>query len=255
MPYKDFKKRSHKNKKRSRRPRLNFSEKVLSVVNKQRELKVATFAGELPITGTINDTTVLRVMPEILQAGNPGSGASTVAQEFYRDGNQVNIKKIVLRWWITQKVPADQARSRVVIRHMILRQRGISGGAMTEDPTLFKSNQLLENSLPFTGTIPSLQLPINKAEFVARMDKRHYLSSPTINQAQLDVDADQINSFKMGQKTLTFGKGKMITWGTGGASNSSNFPYFMTLGGATVDGVPVDNVIYNYTSTVYFHDS
>lgn len=87
------------------------------------------------------------------------------------------------------------------------------------------------------------------------MDKRHYLSTPTINQAQLDVDGDQFNSFKMGQKTLTFGKGKTITWGTGGASNSNNFPYFMVLGGATVEGNFIDGVVFNYTSTVYFHDS
>lgn len=254
MRYYNNKKRSTKNKKRSRRPRLNFSEKVLQVVNKQRELKVATFSGELPIQGTINQNTVLRVMPEVLQAGNVPA-ASAAAQEFYRDGNQINIKKVVIRYWITQKVPADQAISRVVVRHLILRQKGISGGAITRDPTYFREDTLLENARPFIGTISDLQTPINKAEFVARMDKRHYLSTPTINQAQLDVDADQINSFKMGQKTLTFGKGKTITYATGGASNSSNFPYFMTLGATTVDGIPVVGVQFNYTSTVYFHDS
>lgn len=254
MPYKRNYKRSTKNKKRSRRPRLNFSEKVLSVVNKQRELKIATQSGELPIQDIINDTTVLRIMPEVVQAGNTAA-ASAAAQEFYRDGNQINIKKVVIRWWLTQKVPADGALSRVVVRHLILRQRGVSGGVITEDPTQFRSNTLLENARPFQGTIPDLQTPINKAEFVARMDKRHYLSSPTINQAQLDIDADQVNSFKMGQKTLTFGKGKRITYATGGAANSSNFPYFMTLGGATVDGNTISGVLFNYTSTVYFHDS
>jgi len=254
MRYYNNKKRSNKNKKRSRRPRLNFSEKVLQVVNKQRELKVAVFSGELPITGTIDDTTVLRVMPEVVQGGNIAA-ASAAAQEFYRDGNQINIKKIVIRYWITQKVPLNGSTSRVVIRHMILRQRGVAGGVITKDPTQFRKDTLLENARAFAGTIPDLQTPVNKAEFVARMDKRHYLSSPTINQAQLDIDGDQVNSFKMGTKTLTFGKGKMITYATGGAANSSNFPYFMTLGGATVDGVPVIGVQFNYTSTVYFHDS
>lgn len=253
MPYKPRRFRKRHYRKAKSAPRMSFDKRVLSILNKQRELKVAVHSGDFPIQASIQDFSVLRVMPEILQSGNVG--ASAASQEFQRDGNQVNIKKVVVRWWLTQKQTADVALSRVVVRHMILRQRGISGGAIVNDTTLFKSGQLLENAQPFVGNINSLQLPVNKAAFVSRMDKRHYLSTPTINQAQLDVDADQINNFKMGQKTLTFGKGKTITWGTGGASDSNNFPYFMVLGGATVDGNFIDGVTFNYTSTVYFHDS
>lgn len=58
------------------------------------------------------------------------------------------------------------------------------------------------------------------------------------------------------QKTLTFGKGKKLNYGTGGSEDSQDFPYFMTLGASTVDGVPVDEgLTFNYVATAYFFDS
>lgn len=254
MPGKFFRKKVAK--KRKTAPRLSFDKRVLSVINKQRELKVAKVTGELPITGSINGQTILQVMPDIPQSGNVGAG-NAVAQEFYREGNSVTLKKVVIRGWITQKTPADASSSRYVVRHMILRQRSADAKDVLENAgSRFADGQLLENAKPFNGDIPSLQLPVNKSAFVARYDKRHYLSSPTINQAQLDVDADQINSFKMIQKTLTFGKGMKLHYGTGSSPIAQNFPYFMALGAATVDGVPaVSGLTFNYTATAYFFDS
>ncbi len=237
-------------------PKLTFAKRVLRVVNTQRELKVAVLHGELPIQGQLNSNSVLQVMPDVPQAGNVGAG-NAIAQEFYRDGNSITLKKIIIRGWITQKVPADGSRSRYVVRHMILRQRSADAQfVLANNGAEFQFNQLLENAQPFIGDINSLQTPINKSAFVARYDRRHYLSSPTINQAQLDIDADQTNNFKMMQKTLTFGKGMKLKYGTGGSPKSQNFPYIMTLGAATVDGVPADSgLTFNYTATAYFFDS
>ncbi len=253
MPYKRLRKRSKKPKKA---PKLSFDKRVLSVINKQRELKVATFSGEAPILGTIGSQQILKVMPSIPQAGNVGAGNAT-AQEFYRDGNSVTLKKIVMRGWITQKVPTDGSQTRYVVRHLILRQRSGDAKEILENfGSRFEDGQLLENASPFNGTITSLQTPINKSAFVARMDKRHYLSSPTVNQAQLDIDADQLNNFKMMQKTLTFGKGMKLHYGTGGSEDAQNFPYFMCLGASSVDGVPAQaGLTFNYTCTAYFFDS
>lgn len=239
-------------------PRMSFNKRVLSVINRQRELKVAVLTGELPITGLINGPSILQVMPNVPQAGNPGPpSASTVSQEFYRDGNSITLKKIKIRAWITQKVPADGARTRYVVRHLILRQRSANAQEVLEgNGAQFQTNLLLENAQAFVGNIPSLQTPVNKSAFVARYDKRHYLSSPTVNQAQGDIDADQKNNFKMIQKTLTFGKGMKLNYGTGGSVQSQNFPYIMGLGAATPDGVPADSgLTFNYTATAYFFDS
>jgi len=253
MPLKRFRKRVAR--KRKTVPRMSFDKRVLSVVNKQRELKVAVLEGELPITGIINGNSLLQVMPDVPQIGNTGAGA--VGQEFYRDGNSITLKKIVMRGWITQKVPVDSAASRFVVRHMILRQRsGNATDILENNGADFQTNNLLENSQAFIGDIRSLQTPVNKSAFVARYDKRHYLSSPTINQAQADVDGDQLNSFKMVQKTLTFGKGMKLNYGTGGSETSQNFPYIMTLGAATVDGIPASGgLTFNYTCTAYYFDS
>ncbi len=242
-------------KKRKTVPRISFNKRVLSVINKQRELKVAVLHGELPITGTIAGPEILQVMPNVPQSGN--AGASPASQEFQRDGNSITLKKIKIRGWITQKVPADGARTRYIVRHLILRQRSANASEVLDNNGAdFQSNLLLENAQAFNGSIPSLQTPVNKSAFVARYDKRHYLSSPTINQAQLDIDADQTNNFKMIQKTLTFGKGMKLNYGTGGSPTSMNFPYFMTLGAATPDGVPADTgLTFNYTATAYFFDS
>jgi len=245
-------KRSNKGKK----PTMSFSKRVLAVVNKQRELKIATFSGEAPIQGGITSQSILKVMPSVPQAGNVGAGNAT-AQEFYRDGNSITLKKIIMRGWITQKVPVDGASTRYVVRHLILRQRSADAKEVLENfGSRFEDGQLLENARPFNGDITSLQTPVNKSAFVARMDKRHYLSSPTVNQAQGDIDADQLNNFKMMQKTLTFGKGKKLHYGTGGSEDAQNFPYFMALGASTVDGVPAQaGLTFNYTCTAYFFDS
>jgi len=242
-------------KKRKTVPKVSFNKRVLAVINKQRELKVAVLHGELPITGTINGPEILQVMPDVPQSGNVG--ASAASQEFQRDGNSITLKKIKIRGWITQKVPDDGARTRYVVRHLILRQRSANATQVLDSAGAdFQSNLLLENAQPFIGDINSLQTPINKSAFVARYDKRHYLSSPTLNVAQGDIDADQTNNFKLIQKTLTFGKGMKLNYGTGGSLTSQNFPYFMTLGAATVDGIPADTgLIFNYTATAYFFDS
>jgi len=253
MPYKRFRKRVAK--KRKTVPRMSFDKRVLSVVNKQRELKVTTLNGQYPILGDITSASAAFVMPSVFQQGQ---GTASAGGEMTRDGNQINVKKVILRGWITMKQPVDAALSRVIVRHLILRQRNAAGSSIIDPaqaPT-FKATSLLEQSKSFTGDIVSLQTPVNKAAFVARMDKRHYLSSPTLNQAQLDIDGDQINSFKMFQKTLTFGKGKRITYGNEDDVWGNNFPYFQALGASTVDGIPIEGgLTYNYTATVYYHDS
>jgi hypothetical protein len=255
MPKQYFQRRSKKNTKRKVYPKMPFHKRVLSVLNKQRELKVAKIEGRLDILGDINANSILQVMPSIPQAGNTGAGGAS--QEFYRDGNSITLKKIAIRGWITQKPSADTAATRFVVRHMILRQRSADAtDVLANSGADFQSGQLLENSTAFIGDIPSLQTPINKSAFVTRYDKRHYLSSPTLNQATSVVAGDQVNSFKMIQKTLTFGSGKKLHFGTGGNIDAQNFPYFMTLGAATVDGIPADSgLLFNYTATAYFFDS
>lgn len=248
-----FRRFRKKVKKSSKAPKMSFDKRVLRAIDRQRELKVATFSNSIAIPNVLGATDALQVMPTVPQAGNTGS-SSAAAQEFYRDGNQILLKKVVIRYWISMKTPPDFADSRAICRLMILRQRNMSANQVITNNDL-ESNRLLENAQPFIGNIQSLQTPINKANFAKRMDKRHYISSPTINQAQLDVDGDQVNAFKMGQKTLTFGEGKRLVFGTGGEDDAINFPYFMLIGSSSPNGQLVTGLTFSYTATAYFYDS
>jgi len=254
MPKKFIRRFRKKTARKSKRgPKLSFDKRVLRAIDKQRELKVATFHQDLEIPNGFGNFSALQVMPEVPQAGNGGS-ASATAQEFYRDGNQILLKKVVIRYWISMKTPADSADSKAICRLMILRQKNMNANQVVSN-NLLNDQQLLENASPFVGNIESLQTPINKAGFAKRMDKGHYISSPTINQAQLDVDGDQVNAFRMGQKTLTFGEGKRLVYGTGGEPNAINFPYFMLIGSATPTGQLLTGLTFSYTCTAYFYDS
>ncbi len=248
-----FRRFRKKAKKSSKAPKMSFDKRVLRAIDRQRELKVVTTTHGFSIPNVISNTAPLPIMPDVPQSGNTGSGSSA-SQEFYRDGNQILLKKVVIRYWFSMKTPVNSLDSKAIIRHMIVRQKDADAQSVILNGT-FKDGQLLENAKQFLGNIQSLQTPINKAAFAKRMDKRHYLSSPTINQAQLDVDGDQINAFKMGQKTLTFGEGKRLVFGTGGEPQAINFPYFMLVGSASPTGQLVNGLEFYYTSTAYFYDS
>lgn len=254
MPKKNFRRLRKKGARKGRRvPKMSFDKRVLRAIDSQRELKVATYSNSVPVLNVLTNNSGLKIMPTVPQAGNTGAGTAA-AQEFYRDGNQILLKKVVIRYWISLKTPPNSLDSKAITRLMIVRQKNMDANALLQN-NQFKDGQLLENAAQFVGNIPSLQTPINKAAFAKRMDKRNYISSPTINQAQLDVDGDQTNAFKMGQKTLTFGEGKRLVFGTGGEPEAINFPYFMLIGQASPTGQSVNGLEFNYTTTAYFYDS
>ncbi len=244
-------------KPRARKPKMSFDKRVLAVVNKQRELKVVRQSYQYPVQASISNTVadVMPVLPDIPQSGNIGS-TSANAQEFYRDGNQINLKKVVLRWWITMRPGTDLDLARQLVRHLIVRQRSTSGSELVQTPAEFEKNWLLEQAQAFTGAVEDFNTPLNKAGFVSRYDRKIYLSSPNVNATTMNIEGgDQFNSFKFGQKTLTFGKGKTITYGSGANDYATNFPYIMLMAAITASGLPTEGLIFNYTSTAYFHDS
>lgn len=246
---------SHRHKRKTA-PRLSFDKRVLQVVNKQRELKIIRQSYEYPILNLISNTaaSVMPVLPDIAQSGNIGS-SSSAAQEFYRDGNQINLKKIVLRWWITLRPGSDLDLCRQLVRHMIVRQRSTAGSEIVQLPSQFETNWFLEQAQAFTGQVENFNTPINKAGFVHRYDKKTFLSMPNINVNNLLAGGDNTNSFRFGQKTLTFGKGKTIKFGSGANDYATNFPYIMLMAGITASGLPTSGILFNYTSTAYFYDS
>lgn len=256
MPNKYFRKGSKKNTRRRVYPKLSFDKRVLSVINKQRELKVVRQSYTYPVQTFIDNSvsSVMPVLPDIPQAGNSGSSSAN-AQEFYRDGNQINLKKVVLRWWISMKPGTDPELARQLVRHMIVRQKSTSGSELVQNPTQFELNFLLEQAQAFTGQIENFNTPINKAAFVSRYDKKSYISQPNYDAGNTLSGGDSQNAFKFGQKTITFGKGKTITYASGANDYATNFPYVQLMAAITTSGADTAGLTFNYTSTAYFHDS
>ncbi|AXH74950.1 MAG: hypothetical protein [Cressdnaviricota sp.] len=242
-----YARKGKKGRKATRKPKMSFDKRVLSVINKQRELKVAVITGTEPINGTITGTDLQQILPDIAQADG----------EFNRDGNEITLKKIIVRGWITQTFPNDDSRSRFVNRLMIIRQKGTNANdLLASSGADFKTNSLLENSLPFIGDVKSLQTPVNRGAFVARYDRTHYLSVPAVGDSGNSDGGDLFNSFKMFQKTLTFGKGKKLYYQQGTSLQPTNFDYVMCCGASTVDAIPVDTgLTLHYTCTAYYYDS
>jgi len=243
-----YARKGKKVRKANRKPKMSFDKRVLSVINKQRELKVAVLTGTESINGFITGGDLQQILPDIAQADG----------EFNRDGNEITLKKIIVRGWITQTIPANDSRSRYVNRLMIIRQKGTNAtDLLAGSGADFKTNQLLENALPFNGNVRSLQTPVNRGAFVARYDRSHYLSVPPVSAGSVNAEGgDFQNSFKMFQKTLTFGKGKKLYYQAGATTQPTNFDYVMCCGASSVDAIPVDTgLTLHYTCTAYYYDS
>lgn len=237
--------------KRSRRPRVRrtrkntFAKRVLSVVNKSRELKTSIHS--IPVnTDVFEDITqprLLKLMPDIQQGVN----------EYQRVGNSVLLKKLVVRGYYKHQFPdATPTNARAIIRHMVLKQRNcnsadnILGGA-----TSFLQNTLLEQAQPYLGNIESFQTPINKTAFIVRKDMKKVTNFGSL-QGPLG------ESYWMFKYTITFGKGKKLNYRTSGAFQPADFPYFLAHSAASLGsnvGLTANTVTMNMTTTAYYYDA
>jgi len=102
--------------------KMSFAKRVLSVLNKQRELKVGNPLGinvtdiRPDITASTRLTNVQPILAQIVQ----GTGENN------RIGNEITLKKIVIRGYFKMTLPTGSAgASRILIRAAILRQRNV----------------------------------------------------------------------------------------------------------------------------------
>uniref|UniRef100_UPI00404766E6 hypothetical protein n=1 Tax=Polynucleobacter sp. TaxID=2029855 RepID=UPI00404766E6 len=224
---------------------------MISILNKTRELKVSQ-PYSVPVNTTVNPTiaaaNLLSVMPDISQ----GDG------EFNRDGNQIMLKKIVVRGYYKQTFSVlDNNDTRATVRHMLLKQRNAeSAASVINNPAVFQANTFLENAQPYSGNIEAFNTPLNANAFISRKQMRKVMTCP---QSLGNQDAGNLdNSYWMFSYTITFGKGKKLFYPTGGALQPSNFPYFIAHGASALGSnlpMTANSVVYNHTATAYFFDS
>lgn len=257
MP-KGFRKNRVRRPRRSTKPKMSFSKRVLSVVNKQRELKVGS-----PVTHFITDvregitngnraTNQLQILSSIPQGVN----------ESERIGNSITLKKIVMRGYYRLQFPiGTHLNSRVLLRTLIMRQRSQGNASLILNGSqLMNYNNLLEPSAPYTGAVSDFNVPINSDAFIVKKQWKKILTAEVSN---VWGDPDMVpalgteGTYHFFNYTMTFGKGKNLNYRTGGAIDPEDFPYFLAhsasnlgsnaaLGGSLVG--------FNLTCTPYFYD-
>lgn len=230
-----------------RPPTASFSKKVLTVLNRQSEMKTAFFELSKTLQTQINATNgVYSLEPEIPQ------GDAT----YQREGNRIRLHRVEIVGYINWKPnpysTEHNANNAIyncnnIVRMTILRQRSCGSGhnISINSPTgIFEYNNYLENSNSYVGTLQNSLTDVNKDAFIVKKDARIKMSgsmqqNPT-GVWSIDSASTMLKKFKY---VMTFGKaGKMIAYRTGGATRSDNFPYFITqVAHNSFDGTaPVD---------------
>ncbi len=249
MPPRQFRKKPVRRRPR-RAPRATFARKVLSVVNKQRELKVCfrPTAPNLPVDNTIIHTDLVKLLPDIQQG----------SREFDRIGNTIMLKKIVVRGYYMMNYPSGLSLDhRVCLRHMVLKQKNCnSADNILTGATQFLNNTILEQATPYYGNIASFMTPINKTAFTVKKDLKKIKTLGSFT-AGASSGVDMQDSYWMFEYTLNFGKGKELNYRTTGANQPADFPYFLAHSASPLgsnSAMNPLNVLFNMTTTAYYYD-
>lgn len=251
MPFKRFFRKAKKVRKIRSKPKMSFDKRVLRIVNKQRELKISRpYGTETEVNSGVNATSLLSIMPPISQGDN----------EYQRSGNQVTLKKIVINSYYANTFPVDSnAVTRPMVRRWIMKQKNSNASNVLDGTTPFLTNNFLENSQAYTGSIVNYNTPVNKNAFTVRRERKRVLPCPN-SQGAVNQNTGSINkSFWMITDTLTFGKGKKLNYRTSGSLQPSDFDYFLAHQaspmGEPAYGAGETPVYYTQTVTAYYYDS
>ena len=250
-----FRRNSKKTTRRRRKNKVSFDKRVLSVVNKQRELKVSR-----PLTTSdivdkdIGPSDLIQLLPDIPLG----------TEEYNRVGTEIVLKKLVINAYYSMEFPIQSSLdTRGLIRHMVLKQRNSnSADNVLNTVGVFLTNTMLENATTYNGSIQDFNTPINSRAFIVRKQMKKVISAPITNSlsgggAQMGGNINK--SYWMVTYTLTFGKGKKLEYRNGQASQPTNFPYFLAHSAAPM-GQPqwfnqISPVEYFQTTTAYYYDN
>lgn len=228
--------RKNKSKMRiKRKSNKSFNTRVieaLQITAEKKQAKLALNNGTL--SNAITDSVGLyQIMPRI----NQGSGANG-----QRNGNEIQLKKIVLKGFISIPVASQTALGggEFLGRIMILRSREFSANQVIFDPTSnFDYTSLMEYNQPYIGSPNNWLQSVNKNGFISRRDKRMRFHTQTNTQGNNTAppNPDSIRFFSI---TITFGKqGKKLHYNSSTTSQTEDFPYFMCAAVATPTGIAV----------------
>lgn len=228
-----------------------------------RETKVARVSGELTLSSAINSAVkLINLMPDIPNNGDLAVGVNDGAG---RDGNEIRLKKIVMKSWLryaptdtNNRVPVNEAN--IMARMLIIRQRDQQSAIGLKDGANFNYEELLESGEFSQGNeFRNIMSPVNRDMFVVKQDRKIKLTNAVdTTDANSDADANPYN-FKVNNKTISFGKAgkKMLYSKDSGVVQPVSFPWVYTGGYATGNGTsaPFNQCLLCYDITAYYTDA
>lgn len=233
--------------------KISFSKRVLSVVNKKKELKVSS-ANTIAITDVREGITAANITTNTVPIF-PLIPVGT--SEFQRIGNIINLKKIVIRGYYRIQFPVGaSANTRILLRSMIVRQKSQNDAfQITNGASFANYNQILEPANSYLGSVADYNTPVNSNAFVV---KKQFKRIMTCEYDGVGTNALGTNeSYFFFNYTMKFGEGRQINYVTTAQNTPADFPYFM-IHSATILGsgsaLPVGLVGCNFTSMAYFFD-
>lgn len=248
VTYKNNKSRS---KRRSYKSEKSLKAKILQVVNRQRETKVAVeeWSNSAVIKGINDQNDLQRIIPNIIQ----GMDSSQ------RVGNEITLKKLVVRGFYEVIFPVvSYSDTRIQLRQLILAQKGCSARNIIDKTADFAANQLLEPANDYQGDPNEYMTPVNKTAFSVRRDRRWTLKTGvTFGTGQSGQPQEGSKTYVYFTHTLTFGKGKKLHYKTSGQDQSEDFPYFLgdSVNQMGLNTQPDTSVLRTITASAYFFDS
>lgn len=235
--------------------KMTFAKRVLAVLNGQRELKAG-----VPLAGNIAD--VRQDISAATRATNILPVLGTITQgngENNRIGNQIMLKKIVIRGYYKMSLPSGSAAaSRILIRSAIMRQRNISdASSLVSGALAVNYGNLLEPASSYTGSVGDFNTPWNRDAVVIRKEFKRTVTTDFIPAPATNAEG-LAESYVFFNYTMTFGQGKLINYQNDVVNTSLDFPFFLAHSASAMGSLvvlPTNAVTFNYIATPYFYDN
>lgn len=252
-------------KKRFLKKRNTLGKRILRVervLRAGRETKVARLSGEANISNEITESRLIQLLPDVPNNGDLAVGTNDGSG---RDGNEIRLKKLLIKSWIqyapsdsNNRVPRDQAN--VMCRHMIFRQKDQMSSVSLVAAGIFVGDELLESGeFNQANEFRNIMSPVNRDIFTVKSDRKRRITN-AIDSADANADADaNPYNFVVFNKTITFGKmGKKLTYSKeSGVVQPVQFPWVMTAGYCNTNGslAAANTARIFYDVTAYYTDA
>lgn len=247
-----------------RAPKKTFAKKVLAIIHKQAESKMAYESGGDTIqkfSGSLSNSltsALFPLIPSISKGDNEGD----------RTGQQIRAQSLRFKGCMlyTPSSPSgnyNAIQSRIAVRMMVVQPKSLSNNLRVDATTWFGALlQKGNTTTSFTGKLTDLWAPINRDAITVYHDKIHYMSVTQIQQASAVgyYQIDQSNATKFFDVSVRC-KNKLLRYDDnsefGAGLTPTNFAPVALFGWCYLDGSAIGtltDVGINYDTTLTFED-